>query len=346
MNLKKHLSLSALALVFLIPSIVAEIETPQGLLTIRCEFERPDDQPPVVHNTLGFIMEEDGHLMTTYEAIADPETGRLSGKIEASFDMGGVTVTLPASVVGVEATMNFSILKVNHESPLPAVTINDHRELETDEPVYAYHLDSTDGWLPIKGEFSELNQLECYQENLTATMLKTEIDLPEDSVGAPIIDSQGEVFAMHTAHIPDIDEEELLDDDGKPEVFLFSMDLAMNIYESIKQRKSMKSPWTGFSVRAMTKEEKSGFPIMGGRVRCGIAIEHVWEGSPAEKLGIQSGDILIKFGHYPVCQVAEFQKWLYMYGVDQPTTLLFARDGKLVSFDYIIEERPTWAKPR
>ena len=79
---------------------------------------------------------------------------------------------------------------------------------------------------------------------------------------------------------------------------------------------------------------------------CGIGLEHIWEGGPAETLGIQPDDILVKFGHYPICSVADFQKWLYLYGVDQPAKLYFVRNNKLITLDYTIEERPSWAKPR
>ena len=42
----------------------------------------------------------------------------------------------------------------------------------------------------------------------------------------------------------------------------------------------------------------------------------------------------------------DFQKWLYMYGVGHPVKLMILRNGKdyLVT-DYVIEERPAWAKP-
>ena len=315
-------------------------DLPTGLLKIRCEFERAEGQDPLVHETLGFMMEESGYLMSTYKELVDPETGRLSGEIEASFLMEGNMMTLPAEVVAVEAAINFSILRVNHSEPVPVAEINRDRELDTGEVVHAYHVNDTGVFEPILGSFSELNQLECYEENLTATMLKTEIKLPGDSVGSPILDSDGKVFAMHTAHVPDIDEDELQGEDGEPEIFLLSMDLAMNLYDSIKRRPSMKTPWTGFSVRSLTEDESKQFPLMGGKVMCGIGLEHIWEGGPAEAMGIQPGDILIKFGYYPICSVSEFQKWLYMYGVDQPVTLYFIRDGELKTFEYLIEERP------
>jgi S1-C subfamily serine protease len=158
---------------------------------------------------------------------------------------------------------------------------------------------------------------------------------------------------MHTAHDPDLgeDEEEAqAAHEGPPEIHLLSMELAMNVYDSIKQRGSLISPWTGFSVRTLTDEEIAAFPLASNRVRCGIGIEHVWEGGPAEALGIHKDDILFKMSHYPICTVANFQRWLYLYGVGTPVKLYFVRRApegdKLITVSYTIEERPKWAKPR
>lgn len=327
-------------------SAVVNQTKPDGLLKIECEFEQPNGLPPITHSSLGFMVETDGYLLTTYKAISDPDTNRLSGKIKATIEVDGTSITLPARVIGVEATLNFSILKVDYENPLPILPLNKDRELVAEEPVHAYYVNNVGEYDRIAGSFTEMNVLECYQANLTATMLKTEITLPDDSVGAPILDGEGKVFAMHTAHVPELEEEELeFHDSDEPEIFLLSMKLAMTIYDSVKQRRSMKSPWTGFSVRRLSDEENKQFPMVKGRVMCGIGLEHIWERGPAEALGIQRDDILIKFGHYPVCSVAEFQKWLYLYGVDQPVKLYLVRDDKMLTLDYIIEERPAWAKP-
>ena len=76
-------------------------------------------------------------------------------------------------------------------------------------------------------------------------------------------------------------------------------------------------------------------------VHGGVAIEDVWEGSPAQKLGIQVGDILVQFSYNRILSVADFQKWLYMYGVGQPVKLYVLRNGtEYLVADYVIEERP------
>ena len=352
MHLSKTLKLiGTLILSGIIASIaLASDAAPTGLLVIQTEFERPDADP-IKQSCLGFVIESDGYLLTSYKQIIDPETNRLSGSIQATLQDGDQQITLPAKVIGLEPTLNFAVLKIDHSSPIDVLELNTERDLAAEEPVQAYYQDATGAFLPIHGTFTQMNQLECYQENLTATMLKTDIELPTSSIGGPILDAEGKIFAMHTAHVPDMDEEEKAQLNlSENEVHLLSMGLAMTVYDSIKQRRSLVSPWTGFSVRTLSDEELDKFPLIKRRVRCGIGLEHIWEGGPAEALGIQRGDILFKMSHYPICTVASFQRWLYLYGVGQPVKLHFVRHteegDKVIVIDYTIEERPKWAKPR
>jgi S1-C subfamily serine protease len=108
----------------------------------------------------------------------------------------------------------------------------------------------------------------------------------------------------------------------------------------------MKSPWTGFSVRALNEAEMKFFPT-AKKHHGGVALEYIWPGSPAEKLGLRVNDILVQFSYNRIESVADFQKWLYMFGVGQPVKLMILRDGReyLVA-DYVIEERPKEARPK
>ncbi len=344
-----------LVLTFLLCGIIANISTatdapPAGLVVIQTEFERPDAEP-IQQSCLGFVIEADGYLLTSYKQIIDPETGRLSGSIQATLQDGDQQISLPARIIGLDPTLNFAVLKIDHSSPIEILEHNTDRDLVAEEPVYAYYQDAAGQFLKIDGTFTVMNQLECYQENLTATMLKTEIDLPSSSIGGPILDGDGKIFAMHTAHVPDMDDEEKAQlGISEDEIHLLSMKLAMTVYSSIKYRGSLVSPWTGFSVRTLSEVEQAAFPLLKGRVGYGIGLEHIWKGGPAEALGIQKDDILFRMSHYPISSVAKFQRWLYLYGVGQPITLYFVRKtdegDKMITIEYTIEERPKWAKPR
>lgn len=302
------------------------------------------DAEPVAEGQ-GFVVEANGVVLTSYEVLVDPSTQTLHPRVEAEVVGDASGRRYIAAIVSVEPTLNFAILKIDPEGPLVASKICERENIVPGQHVHA--LAGIKAGVPVfnSGEITDLNSMECYQESMTATMLRARIEIPQSSIGAPVFDDAGEVVGMFTGHVArageEYDEDEV--DDGK--LHILPIFLVFNIYESLKLTGSLKSPWTGFSVRPASESERAIFPFK--RYLGGIGIDHVWKGGPAEKLGIREDDLLVGFSYYPVHSVADFQKWLYRHGVGLEVKLHFVRDRKhYYVVDYKIEERPKWAVPR
>lgn len=251
---------------------------------------------------------------------------------------------MPAVIIGVEPTINLGILKIETEQSLAASSLVVRTVLESGQQVFA-----PSGWGEagpgelIEGELSALNTRECYQESLTGTMLRAYIDLPDSSIGGPVFNQKGEVIAIYTGYTPPVMAGH---QENPDELHILPAFLASNIYASLKHKRSLRSPWTGFSVRPLTEKEQRWFPAPKGD-EGGIGIEYVWENSPAASFGLEPGDLLVRFGYYRIESPADFQKWLYMYGVGHTVKLVFLRGGdEYRVVEYTIEARPDWAKPR
>ncbi len=288
---------------------------------------------------LGFMVERDGFVLTNYQNLTLPGSGRLLEHFEVSVN----DKSCAAEVIGVEPTLNLGILKLGSEEAFAPVTLALNRTVTPGTPVHAVsHGDGRFGL--IKGQVTALNTRQCYQESLTSTMFRAKITIPDASAGGPVFFADtGEVAAIYTGYKP-VAEPGHAETEG--ETHLLPIHLCFNIYESIKQKRSLRSPWTGFSVRPLNEAEQRFFPTVK-KHHGGVAIEHVWKGSPAEKLGIQVGDVLVQFAYSRILSVADFQKWLYMYGVGAPVKLVVLRNGtEYLMADYVIEERPSWARPK
>lgn len=297
-------------------------------------------QEPLPPRGLGFVVEKEGFVLTAYQNLIDPASGVLLERISAR--VGGVTYK--AGVIGVEPTLNLGILKLESESDLPFVS-----SARTSEPIPGARLQAVacepGGTLRfIDGAVTALNTKLCYQHSLASTMFRASLTIPDESIGGPVFHADtGEVAAIFTGFKPPLNPGHL---ETTRETHLLPINLCFNIYESLKTKRSLKSPWTGFSVRPLKEEEKRYFPTEKTH-QGGVAIEDVWDNSPAQTMGVREGDILVQLGYNRILSVADFQKWLYMYGVDHPVKLYFLRDGtNYVVADYVIEERPEWAKPR
>ena len=303
---------------------------------------QPAERHSPVNRCQGFIVEKEGFLLTNYKNLTDPASGRLLDDFQVR--VGTAAKTHTASVIGVEPTLNIGILKIeSEESFTPSLTAREKPVLVGSKLAAVSGL--KDGaWQMIEGSVAALNTRQCYQESLTSTMFRAKINLTDESLGGPVFDPDtGTVIALYTGFkpVPEPGHQEVPD-----ETHLMPITLCFNIYDSIKQKGSLKSPWTGFSVRALNEAEMRFFPT-AKKHQGGVAIEHVWDNSPAQRLGIKVNDILVQFSYNRILSVADFQKWLYMYGVGHPVKLMIVRNGtEYLITDYTIEERPLWARPK
>ena len=290
-------------------------------------------------NGLGFIVEKEGFLLTTYRNLVVPATEDL----HENFRVFSGGREFSAEVIGVEPTIDLAILKLETEETFTPVVAATKREIVPGQALEAVTFEK-DTLGILAGNVTALNTKQCYQHSLASTMFRARITIPASSIGGPVFHSDtGEVAAIHTGFKP---TPEPGHEEAEGETHLLPIELCFNIYESLKTKRSLKSPWTGFSVRALTDAERAFFPTEK-KHHGGVAVEDVWENSPAQRMGVKEGDILVQFSYNRILGVADFQKWLYMYGVGQPVKLIFLRNGRdYLATDYTIEERPQWAKPK
>ncbi|MBK1835410.1 S1C family serine protease [Roseibacillus ishigakijimensis] len=323
-------------------ALAAEVTSPP-LVLLSGYHTSPAEQDQPVNRALGFITEEEGFLLSNFSNLTDPTSGVLLPHLQAHLGEESYEVR----VIGIEPTLDLGILQLVGDGPFPAAHLDPTHLPELGEKVAACQAWETGGERAIAtGAIIGLNTRECYQESLSSTMFRIDLDLSPALAGGPIFDpASGRVLAIHTGFQPTQDEEHI-EEEALHETHVLPISLCLNIYDTLKLKKSLRSPWTGFSVKALTAEQENYFPTSKGH-QGGVALEAIWPGGPAEKLGLKENDILLQFSYNYLNSVADFQKWLYMYGVGEAVTLTILRDGKdLLRCDYTIEERPAWAKPK
>lgn len=294
---------------------------------------------PLEARGLGFLVEKEGFVLTNYDNLTDQATERLFQRLAVTSG----SKRYVAEIICVEPTINLGILKLQTEEHFTPVIPALKREPAPGAALQAVSLEN-DTLRLIDGEVTALNTKQCYQHSLAATMFRAKLTIPAESIGGPVFyQDSGEVAAICTGFKPMVEPGHA---ENSGETHLLPINLCFNIYESLKTKRSLKSPWTGFAVRPLNDAEKRFFPT-AKKHHGGIAIEDIWENSPAQRMGIREGDILVQFSYNRILSVADFQKWLYMYGVGQPVKFIILRNGtEYLITDYVIEERPPWAKPR
>jgi S1-C subfamily serine protease len=71
----------------------------------------------------------------------------------------------------------------------------------------------------------------------------------------------------------------------------------------------------------------------------GFRISGVREGSPAQKAGLRSGDVIIRFGNYKVENIYDYMDALNRYKPGDTVSVAVVRDGQEVEVQLTLEAR-------
>ena len=299
----------------------------------------------------GFVVAEDGHILSSHDGVTDDE-GEIARIV--SVELPG-DHHLPADVVATEPTINLSILKIDlprgqDEIRLRALAIGDsddvqvgHWAIAVGDPTGAERTYAT-------GTVSAKPERQCYQQELTRTLLQAAVRVHPESYGGPMLNIRGEVVGI-TVPRPDARGVAVAPHGSE---YALPINLAMGIYQELKATASRRSPWLGVSVleldslrrhlRAQGREvvfpEKLYYPGTG------VYVDNVFDPSPASRAGVRAGDFLVKIDGHLLFSVIDFQKWLYLSGIGKTLTIEIFRDGEPLEKTVTIEARPKSATTR
>ena len=280
----------------------------------------------------GFFIEQGGFILSLYHLMLLPGTEKLSQRIEITLQNGSVEA---AKIIALEPTINLAILKINNAEDFPLLKIALPNSSKAGDPIFSIAGNTEKNNLNLSvGILQFAPEKECYQDKLDLTLMNTFIVLPKNAYGGPIFNGRGEVIGMSTInrHIASFPLVAMIE--GREQAL--PIELAMNIYDSVKANKSTKSPWTGFAVRRTTEGERRKLQGLLQSTR-GLFVSKVWPDSTASRLGIRPSDILISGNEEPMNNPGDLRDLLYGGNMDTPLVLEFLRDSQILKFNAWLE---------
>jgi serine protease Do len=220
----------------------------------------------------GFILSPDGYVLTNVHVVDDANevTVKLSDKRE-----------FKAKVVGVDKRTDVALLKIE-ATGLQKVTIGDPDKLKVGEWVAAigkpFGLENTitAGIVSAKGR-------ELPNENLVP-FIQTDVPINPGNSGGPLFNMKGEVVGINSLIFSRTGGYMGL-------AFAIPIDVAMNVVKQIQDKGRVTRGRIGVQIQEVSKEtaDAFGLPKAGGAL-----VNSVEKGGPADKAGIESGDIIVK----------------------------------------------------
>ncbi|MGE0823631.1 MAG: DegQ family serine endoprotease [Candidatus Binatia bacterium] len=234
------------------------------------------DRPPSQQRSLGsgFLISDDGYIITNNHVVGEDSKimVRLSDKEEYE-----------AKVIGTDEKTDLALIKINSKHTLPAVPLGQSKDLEVGDWVIAignpFGLEQTvtAGIVSAKGRVINAGPYDDF--------IQTDASINPGNSGGPLINLQGEVIGINTA----------IFSSGGGNIgigFAIPIDQAKTIIDQLKEKGKVTRGWLGVAIQAVTPELAKSF---GLNEPAGALVAEVTSGGPAEKAGLQRGDIITAF---------------------------------------------------
>lgn len=266
----------------------------------------------------GVIADEAGYILTNYHVIA--RSSRIDVKLSDGRVIGNV------EIVGVDPPTDLAVLKVPRGS-LTAATWGKSEELEVGDWVvaigspYGLQRSVTAGIVSAKRRRNVGRG--GYQE-----FLQTDAAVNPGNSGGPLVNLRGEVVGINTA---------ILGSTYQGISFAIPSELAREIYDRLRAEGKVERGWLGVQPQAITQElaDQLGLDSLAGAI-----VIDVVPGAPAEKVGIESGDVILSWNGQPVLDPADLRLQIAQTEIGSRATVEIWRDGERKTFELDVIARP------
>src|SRR5438876_1215791 len=255
----------------------------------------------------GFILSSDGYIVTNNHVVEDA-TGI---QVKLADDR-----ELAATVVGRDPKTDLALLKVE-ATGLPVIPIGDSNALQVGEPVMAignpFGLEQTvtTGIVSATGRVIGSGPYDNF--------IQTDASINPGNSGGPLINARGEVIGINTAIVSR----------GGGSVgigFAVPSSLAKTVITQLADHGKVERGWLGVSIQPLTRDLARTFKR--GDSTTGALVSAVIEGSPADKAGVKTGDVIVEFDGKKVAKATDLPGIVADVPVGRNVPIVVTREGK------------------
>jgi Do/DeqQ family serine protease len=270
----------------------------------------------------GFIIDEDGYILTNNHVIKDAR------ELTVTLSNGE---TLEAELVGADPLTDIAVIKIDYPKKLKAVKLGDSDKLRPGQLAIAignpYRLDNT----ITVGVISALNRtLETENNFPIHGVIQTDAAINPGNSGGPLLNSRGEVIGVNTAIYSPIK--------GSVGIgFAIPINTAKKVAAALIEKGKVVRPWMGITGRTIDEETAE---MLGVKGRTGVLVIDVAEGGPSEKAGIKINDVIVELAGVRINTMDELIQTILEQEVGKTVTVKFIRNGRTMTTQVTLGERP------
>jgi serine protease Do len=264
----------------------------------------------------GFIISQDGYIVTNTHVIDN------ASKIKVTLNDKR---ELPAKVIGKDKHSDIALLKVE-ATGLPMVNLGDSDKLEVGQWVVAigapFGLDHS----ATQGIVSALSR--SLPDGTYVPFIQTDVAVNPGNSGGPLFDLNGNVVGVNS---------QIYSRSGgyMGISFAIPVNLVKNITEQLKTAGVVSRGWLGVQIQNLDQELANSFSMNKPQ---GALVASVMPSSPADKAGVQAGDIIVGFNNTEVNSADHLPLLVGTTGIGSTAPLKVLRNGAEKTLNVTIEK--------
>ena len=269
----------------------------------------------------GFIIDPAGLIVTNNHVV--------DGAAEITVTLHNNTV-LPATVIGQDDLTDLAVIKVRAETPLPAVKWGNSDSLQIGQPVIVIGNPYAMGISVSTGVVSGLDR--DMREGPYDDYIQTDAAINHGNSGGPMFDLQGQVVGINSVVFSPSAS------GGSVGIgFAIPSDVAQFVISQLVRQGYVRRGWLGARIQDLTPAMADA---LGLAYPEGAIIVAPVPGGPAAKAGLESGDVVLRFGDRAMHDFRGLSRAVATQDVGTSVPLTVWRDGSERTLTVTIAERP------
>lgn len=305
----------------------------------------PQPQPDQVAGGSGFIVSDDGYILTNNHVVTDATSLTVFLQDRRSFT---------ATLVGQDPFTDVAVIKIEAEN-LTKLHFGNSDKLRVGEWIVAIGnpgfggtsspLDYTVtvGIVSAMGRPLQLLQRELAQDEETAInrgfaiedFIQTDAVINPGNSGGPMVNLKGQVVGINSA---------IASRTGFYQGYGFAIpiDLARRVMEDLVDYGAVRRAWLGVAMRPIDalSAETYGLPSVSG-----VELTLITENGPAEDYGLQIYDVITEVDDIPIGRVGQLQQNIAMKRPGDAISVRVYRNERPMDVKIVLGQAPLQAKP-
>ncbi|MEJ2186879.1 MAG: Do family serine endopeptidase [Gemmatimonadota bacterium] len=283
----------------------------------------------------GFIYTKDGYIITNRHVVAnatDVQVTLLDGRV------------FTAKVVGTDPNTDIAVIKITPKDgkPLPVSSIGNSDDLQVGDWVLALgnplglQFTVTAGIVSAKGRSigilrNQGNSGSQQNQSALEAYIQTDASINPGNSGGPLVNLLGQVVGINSAIISSTGE-------YAGQGFAIPIDLAVRVAKDLMKYGHVRRPMLGVLIAPVTDADAQLYHLP--RIS-GALVSQVQDGSPADKAGLQMGDVIETVNGDSIQTNVDLTTKLARLEPGDVVTLGIMRDGKPRTVKVKLGEFPT-----